>query len=99
VYSKSAGLRPLGVRLPLPAPAVPRQHLHRVPITAVTLLIVKAALTSNAIRFIFEYPDSPLHTTFRWSPEKDSWEWLMEQKDKDGKWTSFADLKVARGPR
>ncbi len=53
----------------------------------------------NAIRFIFEYPDGPFHTTFRWSPEKDSWEWLMEQKDKDGKWTSFADLKLTRGLR
>lgn len=53
----------------------------------------------NAIRFIFEYPDGPFHTTFRWSPEKGSWEWLMEQKDKDGKWTSFADLKLTRGLR
>jgi len=53
----------------------------------------------NAIRFIFEYPDGPFHTTFRWSSEKDSWEWLMEQKDKDGKWTSFAGLKLTRPPR
>jgi Protein of unknown function (DUF1579) len=53
----------------------------------------------NAIRFIFEYPDGPFHTTFRWSPEKDSWEWLMEQKDKDGKWTSFASLRLTRPPR
>ena len=53
----------------------------------------------NAIRFIFEYPDGPFHTTFRWSPEKDSWEWLMEQKNKDGKWTSFADLKLTRAQR
>lgn len=53
----------------------------------------------NTIRFTFEYPDGPFHTTFRWSPEKDSWEWLMEQKDKDGKWTSFADLTLMRRPR
>jgi len=51
----------------------------------------------NAIRFVFEYPDGPFHTTFRWSPEKDSWEWLMEQKDKDARWTNFADLKLTRG--
>ena len=57
------------------------------------------ARDGNAIRFIFEYPDGPFHTTFRWSPEKDSWEWLMEQKDKDGKWTSFADLKLTHAPR
>jgi hypothetical protein len=53
----------------------------------------------NAIRFVFEYPDGPFHTTFRWSPEKDSWEWSMEQKDKDGKWASFANLTLTRKPR
>ncbi len=53
----------------------------------------------NTIRFVFEYPDGPFHTTFRWSPEKDSWQWVMEQKDKDGKWTNFADLKLTRQPR
>jgi hypothetical protein len=28
----------------------------------------------NAIRFVFEYPDGPFHTTFRWSEEKDTWQ-------------------------
>ncbi len=50
----------------------------------------------NQIRFVFEYPDGPFHTTYRWNPEQDSWEWLLEQKDKDGKWTPFADLKLTR---
>jgi hypothetical protein len=50
----------------------------------------------NEIRFVFEYPDGPFHTTYRWSPEKDTWQWLMEQKDKSGKWTKFADLKLTR---
>ena len=50
----------------------------------------------NTIRFVFEYPDGPFHTTYRWTPEKDSWQWLMEQKDKDGKWVNFADLKLTR---
>jgi hypothetical protein len=57
------------------------------------------ARNGNAIRFIFEYPDGPFHTTYRWSPEKDTWQWLLEQKDKDGKWTNFADLKLTRLPR
>ncbi len=48
----------------------------------------------NEIRFVFEYPDGPFHTTFRWSPEATAWQWLLEQKDKDGKWTTFADLKL-----
>jgi hypothetical protein len=50
----------------------------------------------NAIRFVFEYPDGPLHTTYRWPPEKDTWQWLMQQKDESGKWTNFADLKLTR---
>ena len=50
----------------------------------------------NEIRFVFEYSDGPFHTTYRWNPEKDTWEWLMKQKDKNGKWTPFADLKLTR---
>ena len=50
----------------------------------------------NAIRFVFEYPDGPFHTTYRWSPDTGAWQWLLEQKDKDGKWTQFADLKLTR---
>jgi len=53
----------------------------------------------NEIRFVFEYPDGPFHTTFRRSPEKSTWQWLLEQKDKDGRWTAFADFKLARAPK
>ncbi len=53
----------------------------------------------NTIRFVFEYPDGPFHTAFLWSPEKDTWQWLMTQKDKDGKWTTFGDLKLTRPPQ
>jgi hypothetical protein len=49
----------------------------------------------NELRFIFEYPDGPFHTTFRWSAETANWQWLLEQKDKDGKWKQFADLRLA----
>lgn len=49
----------------------------------------------NSIRFVFEYPDGPFHTTFRWSPQDDSWQWFLEQKEK-GKWSTFADLKLTR---
>jgi len=53
----------------------------------------------NEIRFVFEYPDGPFHTAFRWFPEKSTWQWLLEQKDKDGKWTTFADFKLTRAPK
>ena len=54
------------------------------------------ARDGNTIRFVFEYPDGPFHTTYKWDPEKNTWEWLMEQKDKNGKWGTFADLKLSR---
>jgi uncharacterized protein DUF1579 len=50
----------------------------------------------NQIRFVFEYPDGPFHTTYGWDPQHDTWDWQMEQKDKTGKWTPFADLKLTR---
>jgi hypothetical protein len=53
----------------------------------------------NAIRFVFEYPDGAFHTVFQWSPEQDSWQWLMTQKDKDGKWSTFGDFKLTRSPQ
>jgi hypothetical protein len=53
---------------------------------------------SNAIRFVFEYPDGPFRTVFEWSSEKDTWQWLMTQKDKDGKWTNFGDFQLTRSP-
>lgn len=49
----------------------------------------------NQIKFVFEYPDGPFHNTYVWNATDDSWQWLMEQK-KDGKWTSFAGLKLTR---
>jgi len=50
----------------------------------------------GSIRFVFEYPDGPFHTTYRWSPETGSWQWLLEQKNKEGKWTTFADFTLTR---
>lgn len=50
----------------------------------------------NEIRMVFEYPDGPFHTTFRWLPESHRWQWHMQTKDKSGKWTDFADLTLVR---
>lgn len=50
----------------------------------------------NQIKFVFEYPDGPFHNTYRWNPSDNTWQWQMEQKDKDGKWTPFATLKLAK---
>ncbi|MGC2766461.1 MAG: DUF1579 family protein [Candidatus Acidiferrum sp.] len=53
----------------------------------------------NDIRFVFEYPDGPFHTTFRWLPESHQWAWLMESKNKSGQWTEFAMLVLARASK
>jgi hypothetical protein len=50
----------------------------------------------NQIRFVFEYPDGPFDNTYVWNPEEKSRQWLMEQKDKDGKWVPFASLKLTK---
>jgi len=50
----------------------------------------------NAIRFNFEYPDGPFHNTLTWNAETKSWTSLMEIKDKNGKWTIFAEDSLRR---
>jgi len=56
------------------------------------------ARDGNSIRFVFEYPEGPFHTTFSWSPETGSWRWLLEEKNKEGKWANFAEFKLTRIP-
>jgi hypothetical protein len=51
--------------------------------------------SGDQIEFVFEYPDGPFHTTFRWQAEKKQWQWLMRTKDDAGKWTDFANLTLA----
>lgn len=50
----------------------------------------------DQIRFLFDYPDGPFRTVYQWSPAAGTWEWVMDQKGKSGKWTPFADLKLGR---
>ena len=52
--------------------------------------------SGNSIKFIFEYPDGPFHNTFTWNPEVKSWVFLMEQKDRTGKWGVFAEDTLRR---
>jgi hypothetical protein len=52
--------------------------------------------SGNQIEFVFEYPDGPFHTTFRWLPDKKQWRWLMRTKDNSGKWIDFADVTLVR---
>ena len=51
---------------------------------------------ANAVRFVFEYPDGPLHNTFSWEADGKTWSILIEQKDAKGKWTIFAEEVLER---
>ena len=50
----------------------------------------------NSIKFVFEYPDGPFHNTFTWNASDKTWTFLMEQKNKEGKWTIFATDRLRR---
>jgi hypothetical protein len=52
--------------------------------------------SGNDIRLVFEYPDGPFRTTFRWKPDVGQWQWLMQGKDKSGQWVEFADMTLVR---
>jgi len=51
----------------------------------------------DEIRFVYEYPDGPFHTTYRWLEKDGTWEWILEQKEKDT-WAPFAHFKLTRLP-
>jgi hypothetical protein len=50
----------------------------------------------QSIVFVFEYPDGPFHTTFRWDAQSGTWNWLMQTKDKTGKWVEFGNMNLSR---
>ena len=52
--------------------------------------------SDNAITFVFEYPEGPFRTTFRWMPDLKQWEWLMRAKNAKGQWEEFARMTLAR---
>jgi hypothetical protein len=50
--------------------------------------------TVDEIEFVFEYPDGPFHTIFRWIADKKQWQWQMRTKNGAGKWVEFANLTL-----
>lgn len=52
--------------------------------------------TANSIKFMFEYPDRPLHNTFAWHGDHGTWSILIRQKDARGHWTTFAEELLTR---
>ena len=49
----------------------------------------------DEIRFVFEYPDGPFHTNFRWLADSHQWTWKMESKNKEGQWREFSDFTLS----
>jgi hypothetical protein len=45
----------------------------------------------NALTVTFNYPDGEFQNTYTFDPKEHVWTSLMRQKDKDGKWTTFAE--------
>jgi hypothetical protein len=50
----------------------------------------------NAVRFVFEYPDGPFHTTFTQDAKTGAWSVRMRTKQADGTWGVFAELTAPR---
>ncbi len=50
----------------------------------------------SSIKFVFPYPDGPVHNTFTWNPDSKSWRSLIEQPDAHGAWSVFADDTLQR---
>ncbi len=53
--------------------------------------------SGGAVRFVFEYPDGPFHTTFTFDPAGGTWAILMEDRGADGAWREFAHYQLRRG--
>jgi len=50
--------------------------------------------SGDQIEFVFEYPDGPFHTTFRFLADKKQWQWKMRKKNSSGNWVDFSDLTL-----
>ena len=50
----------------------------------------------NSIEFRFEYPDGPFFNTFQWNPGEQGWTMTLENSDKGGKRTPFAEDRLRR---
>jgi Protein of unknown function (DUF1579) len=50
--------------------------------------------SGDQIEFVFEYPDGPFRTTFRWMADEKQWQWKMRTKNSAGQWVDFANLTL-----
>ena len=57
--------------------------------------------SGDKIQFVFEYPSGPYHFTVSWDAAAKSWQFVLESKDRQGHWSTFATqtLRPVRGGR
>ncbi len=53
-------------------------------------------ITGNTIEFTIPYKDGPFRDTLTYSPEKGSWEFVLEALQSDGSWKHFAGYEIRR---
>ena len=44
----------------------------------------------DKIQFVFEYPSGPFHLTMSWDAKEKTWQFVLESKDRQGKWNPVA---------
>ncbi len=52
--------------------------------------------SGDEIALVFEYPEGPFRTTFRWVPAKKQWQWVMRTKNDKGQWEDFGRMTLTR---
>ena len=57
-------------------------------------VVAEGHRNGNTLVLLFPYADGALRDTFSFDSKKHAWSWLLEQQDKDGKWSTFAKYDV-----
>ena len=53
-------------------------------------------ISENMIEFTIPYKDGPFRDTLTYSPEKASWEFVLQASQPDGSWKHFARYEIRR---
>ncbi len=55
--------------------------------------------SGDRIEFVFDYPDGPFHNDFIWDERASEWRWHMTNKNAQGEWSEFGDVRLTRARR
>ena len=54
--------------------------------------------SGDKFQFVFEYPSGPYHYTLSWDGKEKSWQFVLESKDRQGRWSTFSTQALRRLP-